>query len=208
VKANLPRLDQDELADGIRAQMGNQLQLGLLEYEKFVMWSWESFDNPDAISERGIRAAAARVWDERVAEQQTWTGRSDADRLEAAFAELDAAGVLARMNFWCCGSCASWALWKNELPNRPQLSGYVYFNSQTAERILDEGEIVMAHGSFVPRGSPGEAEADRANAERVLAVLRAHGLTAEAEGTYGIRVKLPDWRRRLPARPDPDVKSS
>lgn len=177
------------------------LELGLTDFEFFAELAWgASLDQETGATEDEVTAAAGLLWDEHVAEQARWTGTSDADRLQDAFAALEAQHVAARMNLECCGSCAQYVLWNQIKAAQPELTGYVYFHSQDAERILDEGTVGLAYGSFVPRGAPGEDEADDAVAALILAILRAHGLRAQQQGRWGIQVEVPDWRRRLPAR--------
>lgn len=187
-----------ELADERAHCWFDWLELGLLTFEEFAERAYMSVD--EDISEEIVTAAAALVWDEHLAEQACWTGTSDADRLQDAFDALNEAGIFARMSFECCGTCAGYRLWNEILPAQPELAGYLYFNTQTAEQILNERQVTMAYASFVRRGEPGEDEADAAVAARILATLRAYGLRANQEGDWGIRVELPDWRRRLPAR--------
>ncbi len=48
--------------------------------------------------ERAV-AIVESVWERRVGEQASWTDLSDADRVAAAFSELEASGIVARMCF-------------------------------------------------------------------------------------------------------------
>src|SRR5690242_7887187 len=42
---------------------------------------------------------------EHLEEEKAWPAVTDCDRLDAAFAELEKAGIIARQNFSCCGTC-------------------------------------------------------------------------------------------------------
>ncbi len=46
------------------------------------------------------------MWDQRVAEQQSWADTGDFGRLERLFAQLESEGILGRMSFMCCNNCA------------------------------------------------------------------------------------------------------
>lgn len=189
------------LADELAPSSYDELELGLTDFELFAELAWgSSIDLGLGATEDEVTAAAGLLWDEHVAEQARWLGTSDADRLQEAFDELNRQKIFARMNFECCGTCAGYRLWNEIKPADPGLVGYTYFNTQSAQLILNERQVVLAYASFVPRGEPGEDEADAVVRARVLATLKAYGLQAGPQGDWGIRVELPDWRRRLPAR--------
>jgi hypothetical protein len=144
-------------------------------------------------------------WDARRTEQQSWTTPSDADRLAAAFSELNNAGVLARMNFSCCGTCGPGELFDVRDADKPQQS-YVFFHQQEAERVGD-GELFLGYGSFVDTGDlpDPQREYERlalAAGEQVRTTLTKHGLEVVWNGTLSrkIQVQLPDWRVPLPPR--------
>jgi hypothetical protein len=190
-----------DLADELIPSAYDELELGLVDFEFFAELAWgASLDLETGATEDEVMAAAGLLWDDRIAEQARWVGTSDADRLQDAFDELNQQTIFARMNFECCGTCAGYLLWDKIKPAHLELTGYVYFNTQSAERILSERQVGLAYGSFVPIGAPGEDEADDAVATLILATLRARGLQARRQGRWGIEVDLPDWRRRLPAR--------
>lgn len=69
--------------------------------------------------------------------------------LNLIFHDLRAAGVDARENFSCCGSCGHY-----ELNSQPRESapapGYVFFNEQTTENLVDRGSVWFGYGSLDP----------------------------------------------------------
>ena len=150
-------------------------------------------DPADAVAR--VRAA----WAALLAVQASWTRQSDSDRLDAAFAELEATGIVARMNFTCCGTCGHSEI-HDEVPAGGAADGYVFFHAQDSDGLYD-GLVHLAYGPF------GEFADDASYSEaavlvgsRVVRCLRSHGFRCEWNGlvTARIRVFVPDWRRRLP----------
>lgn len=69
--------------------------------------------------------------------------------------------------FWCCGSCASYALDKEY----PDLTGpWVFYHEQAAERLHKDGEGYLSHGP------------DAAAAKLIVKHLRDCGVDAEWSG--------------------------
>ena len=97
-------------------------------------------DETDPRSERVVELA----WSRRTAQQSTWEGRSDHDRLAAAFRRLEARGFVTRMNFTCCNRCGTDEIDDErtaldtaaEYPYRETM--YTFFHQQDAERLVDE----------------------------------------------------------------------
>src|SRR5262245_61330412 len=62
-----------------------------------------------------MRAEVKRLTKELLAahraEEATWKGPTDCDRLDAAFAALQRRGVVARQNFSCCSNCGHGEMW-------------------------------------------------------------------------------------------------
>src|SRR5688572_15370981 len=46
-----------------------------------------------------------RLWREQRGLEAAWTGSTDCDRLNKAFADLEERGVICRQDFTCCGTC-------------------------------------------------------------------------------------------------------
>src|SRR4051794_10084988 len=83
----------------------------------------EGFDPPEAIADQAAECcadgtdfepadlceAAEHLTDGALAAplfaQEPWPDDTDCDRLDAAFAALDADGIVARQHFSCCGTC-------------------------------------------------------------------------------------------------------
>ena len=192
-----------ELADAT-AELREALDRGLRE----------GFSDPDDVLESAVeylsddhdadelRAIAERLLVELVAahrrEQASWPAVTDCDRLDAAFAELDAAGVTARQNFSCCGNCGCHEI-GDEMAEATgsgvTVRGYTFYHMQDTENAADGGGLYLNYGA----AEPGDAAGLAVGAE-VAATLARHGLSTEWDGSLRTRIHVSlDWKRRPPA---------
>ncbi|MFI0264052.1 DUF6891 domain-containing protein [Streptomyces sp. NPDC017056] len=143
------------------------------------------------VSREQAQALADRMWLQRVAEQATWQGETDPERLTRAFDALQKAGITTRENFTCCLSCGQSQIGGEASPGA---RGFVYFHAQcTASAAAGHG-LSLLYGGF--DGSPGTTAAI---GQEVVAALETVGLRAEWDGDPGRAVTIAplDWRRRL-----------
>lgn len=157
-------------------------------------------DGVPGLTDHELDQLVDRTWAAQLAEQATWPEETDADRIEAAFADLDAGGVVARMNFTCCQTCGVAEIDDERPPGRPA-AGYVFFHQQDTARLLDDPAVLyLAYGALDPE--PGRvAEQDEAVGRLIVTTLRAHGLPVDWNGSSQQRIEVGplNWRRRLPA---------
>lgn len=174
------------------------------------------FDPPDEIAQRAAECAAdgtdfepgdlldtaERLTAEALAahlhEQDGWPDVTDCDRLDAAFEALEAAGVVARQNFSCCGTCGHADIGEEiaaaEEAGRA-VRGYTFYHVQNTEAAVEGGGLYLAYGAV----EDGEAGAEAVAAE-VVSTLAAHGLKPEWNGSARQCVFVPlVWQRRRPA---------
>ncbi len=173
------------------------------------------------------------MWDQRVAEQQSWTDTGDFGRLERLFAQLESEGILGRMSFMCCNNCAFSAIDEERTPtenaNDPypyREWAYVYFHDQDAERLGEPDPVLfLAYSAWTPHSqlpkdlidaaSRGDEAARReavAQSEvllgqQIVAAATNCGLTAQWSGSRHERIALQirDWRKPLAPRPSETV---
>lgn len=146
-----------------------------------------------------IQEQAIRITDELLAqhyaEQRSWTGETDCDRLDEAFSELDRKGIVARQNFTCCQTCGhteiSYEIEKTS-ETRP-VRGYVFFHMQDTESAVRNNYLYMAYGSV----SGKEHEAAEI-AEEVCKILRKAGLETDWNGSVRTRICIREinWQFR------------
>jgi hypothetical protein len=161
-------------------------------------------DDLDDYAAAELAEAGPGIYREALAEHErdkaTWPGQTDCDRLDAAFDELNARGILARHHWWCCQTCGRAAMPEERARaialGRPA-RGYAFYHVQDTEAAADGRGIYLAYSSFEDR-----PKAEVAIAEEVVALLRAYDFVPEWDGKASSRVHVPmKWQRRArPAR--------
>ncbi|WGX97588.1 DUF6891 domain-containing protein [Nocardioides sp. L-11A] len=172
---------------------------------------------PDLLDVWGEEIAAEGIGDEqadrafeavlaaRRAQQASW-GPDDVLPLTSAFAALADAGIVARENFSCCGTCASAEI-ADERDDSRTWRGYVYYHQQDTESLLSSRSTYVGYGAFLDAFMTEEewlalSDADKeATYERltvdlmvgdVLPVLERHGVRVEWNRELGTRILLDD----------------
>lgn len=184
----------DELHEFIRVQVW----AGYAPVDQIVEEAVEVFAE-SARDLATLRKAAQVVADQTIAahraEQMTWPATTDCDRLDAAFAELELSGIVARQHFSCCGTCGAHEIHdemelrrKAGLPTR----GFTFFHMQDTEHAIAGDSLYLSYGS-VDR----DREASIAIGHEVVAALVRHGLSPAWNGKLAHRIALPlVWQRR------------
>jgi hypothetical protein len=146
-----------------------------------------------------LRRLAPRLLREALAEQaefqRSWPSRTDCDRLDAAFAALEADGVIARQNFSCCGTCGSGEIWDEieeaQKEGRPA-RGYAFFHMQDTESAVEGYGLCLNYGAC----EEGEAAAVAVGRD-IVAALTAQGLQTDWDGSHAKRIGVSlDWKKR------------
>ena len=149
-----------------------------------------------------LNRLAAQILPDILAEQakrkESWPEITDCDRLDAAFAALDEAGILCRHHFMCCRGCGFHAIREmidTERNRGRDIRGFAFYHRQRAEAAACGGALYLYHGSMA------DGEADLEVAQEVVDRLRGQGLDIDwpQDAEVTIKVKL-DWKRRRPPR--------
>ncbi len=130
--------------------------------------------------------------------QAEWPETTDCDRLDAAFAALEADGIISRQDFTCCGSCGAAEIWDHVqaaegagLPAR----GYAFFHQQDTESAVEGDGLYLNYGSIEE-----SAPAAVAIGHEIVAKLNAHGLQTDWSGSISERIGVSlDWKKRRAA---------
>jgi len=186
---------------------GHICHTGEIEPEELAEWVL------DDLSWEPEEGTLHRAWDELVAARRaqirSWPEEIRVTPLTRAFTELADIGVVAREDFSCCGTCASYEI-GGERDDSRTWRGYITFHHQDAERIPDIRETYVGYGVFAdayyPKdewdalGKTGQEDTylrlvtDLMRNE-VFPVLERHGIEVEWDGKHKKRILLKnvDW---------------
>jgi hypothetical protein len=128
-------------------------------------------------------------------EQANWPAVTDCDRLDSAFAALEAEGIICRQHFACCSSCGAAEIWDEiaaaEAAGWPA-HGYAFYHMQDTDAAVDGRVLHISFGAI----ADGEAAAVGI-AREVIAQLERHGLRTAWNSEWSQRIGLSiDWKRR------------
>ncbi len=127
---------------------------------------------------------------------EAFPASTDNDKLAAAFAELEGAGIVARENFTCCLTCGGSEIGQEiDAAGEAGLGvrGYVFFHEQDTSAALEGGALMLAFGAI----EPDDEEATRAIGHEACEALRAQGLDPVWAGDVKRRIVVPlTWQRR------------
>ncbi|MDX3689248.1 hypothetical protein PV726_02635 [Streptomyces europaeiscabiei] len=187
-----------ELPDDVREQVEERvrelLRCGYDDRARLSEAAEEHLVDGDTrpVSRAQARQLVDRLWVERLAEQETWDGVTDPERITRAFESLGAAhGITARENFSCCRNCGTTEIGAE---GAPDARGFVFFHSQCTEGAAAGYGLTLLYGGF-----DDDAETTTAVGQQVVAALAAEGLSTEWDGdpTKAITVTPLNWRKRL-----------
>jgi hypothetical protein len=184
----------DDVMDELRAVIRRDLRIGFTPANQIMEMALDVIEAEDP---GRFRPAAERLLEEEsqalLREQAEWPSVTDCDRLDRAFDELEQRGIVARQNFSCCQNCGSTEIWgevDDALDAGKAAHGHTYYHAQDSEAAAEGGGLYLAYGSVEDDGT--------ANVGReIVAVLNAHGLATEWDGSPRNRIRVPlDWKRR------------
>lgn len=190
-------LDLNALLDEVHADIRGHVATGFLGAEAIV----EAVLDPhgDDADPTILRPHAQRFVREviaaQLAEQATWPALTDCDRLDAAFAALEAEGIICRQNFSCCGTCGSAEIW-DEVAEAQDAGcparGYAFYHGQDTESAVE------GYGLYLNYGAVEEGEAAALGvANEIVARLEQHSLRVSWDGRRSRRIGVSlDWKRR------------
>ncbi|WP_229070943.1 hypothetical protein [Actinoplanes sp. DH11] len=186
----------ERIAEPARAELESEIWdwvvLGDDDAAEFVEYL-DDDEERHGLTDEELAAAYEKALDARRAQQRGFgTVRSN---LTAAFDELNAAGVLARENFSCCGTCASAEI-HDERDDSRHWRGYVWYHRQDTESLISSegGSVYLGYGVYPPAGFDEDAYAALPEAEQqasyqkdlellldetVFPALRRHGMNIQ-----------------------------
>jgi hypothetical protein len=145
------------------------------------------------------RELASELMTEHLKEERSWPSETDCDRLDKAFEELEAQGIVAKQNFTCCQTCGHAEIWEEieQAKADSEVRGYVFYHMQDTDRVLEEGRLYLAYGA-VDNSDAASIKVARTIAE----VMSVRGFNVDWNGSLDKRICLENlnWLRRRNSR--------
>ncbi|MCC7389460.1 MAG: hypothetical protein IT431_11895 [Phycisphaerales bacterium] len=189
-----------EMIRDARAMLGSEVAAGFRSPEEMITSVLECFEDeadPAALRphlETHLHGALAA----HRAAQAFWPETTDCDRLDAAFAELESRGILARQNYLCCGTCGCAAIADEMSKAGAQVRGYTFYHEQDTESAVEGYGVYLNYGAANHDDGP---EAAVEIGEEIRDTLERHGLRVDWDGTIEERIAVAlDWKRRAAQR--------
>lgn len=104
------------------------------------------------------------------------------DKVVDAFRSLRKHGIVARANFCCCSSCASYEL--AQMVKKTNKKGYVYWHRQDEQSFWKTGDLYLGFGSYVDGHDPAHI------GRIVVEALEKQALTVLWNGESSRRIKV------------------
>ena len=174
----------------VEAWVDNLVAQGFLDRDDLIAETTEALEDEGRATSGAVALVDVTIARHR-ALAASWPEATDCDRLDAAFAALEDAGIVARQDFACCGSCG-FAEIGDEIGDPTTADGFVFYHRQDTEHAVDGNGLFLAYGAM----APGDA-ATAAVGRRVVDALAASGLSPAWDGSVDTRIRVPiDWKRR------------
>lgn len=154
-------------------------------------------DDPEPFVAFGMEELNAEMTRQQ-AREATWSGPSDCDLLDQAFADLEQSGIVARQDFTCCGTCGVAEI-GDEIDKLEESGtkarGYTFYHTQDTESAVEGYGLYLNYGDV-----EGTKEGSAAIGREIASKLQSLGLKVDWDGALSKRigVKL-TWRRRFRA---------
>ena len=190
-----PEPGADHLAD-LRTAVNQQVRAGFLDDRTLRRFIRDLFsdDIPARDLRRLLPPLIAEARDRLAREQARWPKVTDCDRLDTAFADLERRGILARQNYWCCGTCGCAAIddEMTRLRRRRPVRGYAFYHEQDTTFAVDGHGLHLNYGSI-----EDDERSSVAIGREIVTVLTSHGLKTRWNGNLDERIKVSlNWKRR------------
>jgi hypothetical protein len=187
--------------DALRRQVRRDVAGGFYDDDAILTNANQQFEEelPRPLLRRQASAALREALARHRAAEICWPAITDCDRLDAAFAALEADGIVARQNFTCCGTCGATEIWEEIEAAQAQgvaVQGYAFFHMQDTDSAVEGDGLYLNYGAC----ETGES-ASIAIGHRVVAALEAQGLTTGWDGRLETRIGVAiDWKKRRGVR--------
>lgn len=189
--------DFPALLDDIHGYVRSQVDAGFADADTIITITLDVYESEadPALLLPHVQRFVHEVIAAQREEQANWPAVTDCDKLDAAFTALEAAGIVCRQHFSCCGTCGSAEIWDEiALVEEAGQSarGYAFYHVQDTE------SAVAGYGLYLNYGAVEDGEAAALGvAHEIVAALNQHGLQTHWDGRWSRRIGVTlDWKRR------------
>jgi hypothetical protein len=170
---------------------------GFEERARIIEILCEEMYAPGELAEAEVTAAVDAALASLASDKTTWPATTDCDRLDNAFAALNARGIIALQNAGYTQSDGYDDVRESygKHSNRDTVIGYCFYHGQDLERAVHGEGLYLAFGPMDAKKE--ETEGPRIGAMVVEELVRA-GFAVKWRGTFAQRIFVPDidWKRR------------
>lgn len=180
--------------------------------QKIVHYVWAGFHSsadierilledvfqPGDIDPDWVRSGIDGEFATKLEQELDWPDKTDCDRLDEAFSELEGRHLIALQN---AGHTQSDGMedmsqvWHERGGAESGIVGYCFYHGQDLERAVKGGPLYLTYGDI-----GGDDARGTAMGELICAVMVNHGFTVEWDGNIKTRIQIPGikWKRRTP----------
>jgi hypothetical protein len=171
---------------------------GLYDPEEVAIILSESWPGPGKLEVPWLRKEVKKEAARKQAEEATWPATTDCDRLDRAFAAMEAAGLVVEQD---AGQTKSDGL---EIETKAYedavddgeadgIVGYCYYHGQDLDRVMESGDLWLAVGDF-----DGDEKSSVEIGRTVQRALEDAGFAVQWSGSVQERILVRGirWQRR------------
>jgi len=185
------------IAPEIAEEIAARVRSAFYDKESLMELFCEEMYEPGELDPDDVSAAIDAELSKWEAEQPTWPAVTDCDRLDAAFAAINARGVISLQNAGYTQSDGydDFLDAYDQHPNQSSVLGYCFYHEQDMERAVLGGGLYFAFG-------PVDAREEATKGLEVGKIIREElervGLQVDWDGTFANRMSVPRllWQRR------------
>jgi hypothetical protein len=191
--------DIDDAVEDMAAEVENWIWYGYLSADEIDALIDQYAADSGAFDVDKVKALAVETLARKRAAEAGWPQTTDCDKLDRAFAHLQAQGICALQ---CAGNTMSDgyesvrdALNEEGVPD-DRYTGYCFFHSQDIDHALDGEGLMLAFGSL-------ESDDDKDDipvGQMICEALQQEGIEIDWNGSSERRIGVPKlrWQRRTP----------
>ncbi|RBP47708.1 hypothetical protein DES53_101507 [Roseimicrobium gellanilyticum] len=158
----------------------------------------EDVFQPGDLDADWVRAGIDREFAKKLEQQIDWPEKTDCDRLDEVFAELEGQQLIALQNAGYTQSDGMEdmsEIWHERGAEKSGVVGYCFYHGQDLERVVKGEPLYLTYGDIAGDDARGVVIG-----ELICRVLERHGFTTNWDRNIKTRMHIAgiDWKRRTP----------